>query len=114
MRQKYKKGELFIMDRVLAMSKIAEIGKMYNLIESCYITPETKFNFEMQASENYGKLIDGRWCYIDAHRIEVFYFSKEVSQEAIYMVTKLAEIYSYMYSKEYGNTVTEKPIFNCK
>jgi hypothetical protein len=102
------------MDRVLAMAKIAEIGKLYNLIESCYITPETKFDFEIRSSENYGKLADGRWCYIDSYRIEVFYISKEVSQEAIYMVTKLAEIYSYLHSKEYGNTVTEKPIFNCK
>lgn len=100
------------MDRELVLEKISEIGKMYNLIERTYITPETKFDFEVKVTESYGKLTDGRWCFIDSFRIEVYYFNREVSQEAIYTVTKLAEIYSYLHSKEHGNKISDTTPFN--
>lgn len=102
------------MFRLSVMEKIAEIGKMYNLVGRNRIDRATKFEFERKITDYYGKLPDGRWCFINSSINEVLYFDKEVSQEAIYTVTKLAEVYSYLYSKEHGNKVANITIFDYK
>lgn len=90
------------MFRKSVMDKLSEITKMYNLIGRERYKEGTVLDYEVKLTENFGKLADGRWCLIDTTKNEVLYFENQVSPEAIYVITKLTEVYGYLYSKEYG------------
>lgn len=100
------------MFRKSVMDKLSEISKMYNLIGRERYKENTIFNYEVKLTETFGKLADGRWCFIDTTKNEVLYFDRPVSPEAIYVITRLTEVYGYLYSKEYGRKAPHKDDFD--